>query len=277
MSALALAGVESVVVGAIGGGTTALVRRAATVRHADQDRSGSSWRAQGGFPSLWIQAVCGLGAGAIVWAITTWPVAGLWAAAGGAAVPVLVRRDRERGAATARLDAWATWVGLIAGQLAGQASLAEAVLAACRRAPGALSGELAPLLAAVEHLPLDEALRAWGAGEDGSAELRQVSLVLSLAAGGAGGHVSQVLSQLGGQLRARAASARRVERERRRTRLAGRAAAGVAVTWVLLGSRFDTSLFGVYSHPGGQALLGVLLGVLAAGLWGLARLDRGLA
>jgi len=271
MTGLALAGAESVVVGVIGGGTTALVRR------IEQDRVSGVQHSRAVLPVVWLRALLGLGAGVAVWAITSWPVAGLWAAAGGAAIPILVRRDRERAAATARMDAWATWVGLIAGQLAGQASLAEAVLAACRRAPAALGPELDPLTSALERLPLDEALSGWGAGDGASAELRQVSLVLSLAAAGAGGHVSQVLSQLGAQLRARAASARRVERERRRTRLAGRAAAAVAVVWVLLGARFDASLFGVYSTAGGQALLGVLLGVLAAGLWGLARLDRGLA
>ncbi len=46
---------------------------------------------------------------------------------------------------------------------------------------------------------------------------------------------------------------------------------------MLAGARLDSSLFGVYSHPAGQLLLAGLLGVVAAGLWGLARLDRSLA
>jgi len=46
---------------------------------------------------------------------------------------------------------------------------------------------------------------------------------------------------------------------------------------MLAGARLDASLFGVYGDLGGQVLLAALLGVVAAGLWGLARLDRGLA
>ncbi len=241
------------------------------------ERPGSDQRERRGPPVSALQAAVAVVAGALAWAATGWPVAGAWAAIGGWAGPIVVRRDRARVAETARLDAWATWVGLIGGQLAAQASLAEALLGACHRAPAALAADVGPLGDALAVVPLDEALAGWSAERASSAELRQVALVLSLAASGAGGHVSQILGQLGAQLRARAASARRVERERRRTRLAGRAAAGVAALWMLAGARLDASLFGVYGDLGGQVLLAALLGVVAAGLWGLARLDRGLA
>ena len=55
------------------------------------------------------------------------------------------------------------------------------------------------------------------------------------------------------------------------------AAAGVALVWLVAGSRLDTSLFRVYAGPTGQVLLAVMLGIVAAGLAGLARLDKGLA
>jgi len=246
-------------------------------RRGEENQGGrTAPRPARGGPSL-AHAAGAVAAGVLAWAATGWAVAGLWAAVGGWAAPGLLRRDRQRAAETERLDAWATWVGLIAGQLSGQASLAEALQAACRRAPGALGPDIAPLAEALAVLPLDEALATWAPPGAGSSELRQVGLVLSLAATGAGGHVSSVLGTLGAQLRARAASARRVERERRRTRLAGRAAAGVAGLWILAGARLDASLFGAYSSAGGQVLLAVLLGVVAAGLWGLARLDRNLA
>ena len=269
MTALAFVIGEAAVVGVVGAGATLVVDRAqrrerrATVATELGRRS----------LQLGVAVVAGLS----VWALTSWPAAGAWAAIGGWAAPAMLSRDRARAAEAVRLDAWATWVGLIAGQLASQASLAEGLLGACRRAPRVLGAELAPLQASLERLPLDEALASWSSTGAASAELDQVGLVLSLAASGAGGHVTQVLSQLGAELRARASSARRIERERRRTRLAGRAAAGVACAWMLAGARFDRSLFSVYAHPAGQALIAVIIGVLAAGLWGLARLDRGIA
>jgi hypothetical protein len=258
---------EAIVIALLAGGAMAAAQRVAQGSSPDHARTP---------PVSPTQVVLAVIAGLLAWAATGWPVAGAWAAIGGWAGPILVRRDRVRAAETARLDGWATWVGLIGGQLAGQASLAESLLGACQRAPAVLAADVRPLGDALAVVPLDEALSAWGADRAESAELRQVALVLGLAAAGAGGHVSQVLAQLGGQLRARAASARRVERERRRIRLAGRAAAGVAAAWMLAGARLDHSLFGVYSDPAGQILLAVLLGVVAAGLWGLARLDRGL-
>jgi hypothetical protein len=269
MTPVGLVVAEAVVVGVLGGGGVAFAERLA------RRREGATFAGQAGPRAA--QVAAAVLAGLAVWAATSWPAAGAWAALGGWAVPSLLRRDRARAAEAVRLDAWATWVGLIAGQLASQASLAEALLAACRRAPAVLGADLAPLRSNLGRLPLDEALTAWSATSAASAELDQVGLVLSLAAAGAGGHVAQVLSQLGTELRARASSARRIERERRRTRLAGRAAAGVAGAWMLAGARFDRSLFSVYAHPAGQLLLAGVIGILAAGLWGLARLDRGIA
>src|SRR5206468_1887885 len=90
----------------------------------------------------------------------------------------------------------------------------------------------------------------------------QTAQLDGLATAGAGGQIGDVLTQLAVQLRARAASARRVERERRRTRLAGRAAAAVAAGWMIAGSRVNGSLFGVYATGPGQMLLAALIGVV---------------
>ena len=270
MSTVALAGVEAIATGAVAGGGAALWERAGR-RVRAQEQSGSD------SPSLATRAALAVALGLVGWAATGWPVAGAWAGLGGWALPALRRTDRSRAGVADRLDAWASWVGLITGQLAAQASLAEALLGACQRSPAALTEEIAPLRAELSHLPLDEAIATWAVAGSASTELRQVAMVLSLAAAGSGGRVVEVLGGLGSQLRARAASARRIERERRRTRVAGRASAGVAVVWLVLGARFDSSLFGVYRGLVGQCLLGLLLGMVAAGLWGLARLDRGLA
>jgi len=270
MSALALAGVEAAATGAVAAGTTALVDRVRARPRAEHQPATDN-------PPIALRlGVAGLCA-VLAWAATGWPAAGMWAAIGGWAIPGVRRSDRARSGAAARLDAWASWVGLITGQLAAQASLAEALLGACERAPGFLVDEVAPLSDALARFPLDEALAAWAVEGSASTELRQVAMVLSLAAAGSGGRVVEVLGTLGAQLRARAASTRRIARERRRTRLAGRAAAGVAIAWLVLGARLDASLFTVYRSPGGQVVLGGLLGIMAAGLWGLARLDRGLS
>ena len=270
MTALALAGTEAALTGALAAGTTALVERIGT-RHRAEPRTPTD------APSIALRLATGVLCAAVAWVATGWPAAGVWAALAGWAIPGIRQSDRARTGAAARLDAWASWVGLITGQLAAQASLAEALLGACERAPGSLVEETAPLANALAHLPLDEALAAWAVEGSASTELRQVAMVLSLAAAGSGGRVVEVLGSLGAQIRARAASARRIERERRRTRVAGRAAAGVAVVWLVLGSRFDASLFDVYRSGAGQVLLFGLLGIIAAGLWGLTRLDRGLA
>ncbi len=268
MTTLGLSAGEAAVTGALAAGiTTALSRGRSALA-----------KPTGPAPGISVARVgLALGAGLVLWAATGWVAAGLWGAVGGWAAPALRARDRQRAGETTRLDAWASWVGLVQGQLAGQASLAEALAGACHRAPLALADEVGPLGEALAGAPLDEALASWAVAGSGSAELRQVAMVLQLAAAGSGGHLGQVLAQLGAQLRARAASARRIERERRRTRLAGRAAAGVALVWLVAGSRLDTSLFRVYAGPTGQVLLSVMLGIVAAGLAGLARLDKGLA
>lgn len=265
MSGLTTIAVEAVATGVVAGMAAAAAAPSTAARFR---ASGSQYGAQ---------AVTAIAAGLLGWVITGWVAAGAWAAIGGWSVPELIRRDRRRAQQTDELDAWATWIALISGQLAGQASLAEAVVIACQRAPAALVQEITPLAEALVRLPLDEALNAWVATHAESEELRQVGLVLGLAASGSGGHVGDVLAQLGSQLRGRAASARRIERERRRVRVAGRAAACVAIAWVVLGARFDASLFGVYDSLAGQLLLAALLGLVAGGLWGLTRLDRGMA
>lgn len=210
----------------------------------------------------------------VVGYVTHWPAAAVWAAVGAWVAVGWRAQDRARATAVTILDAQATWAGLVRGQLATGRGLAPALLSACDRAPAVLAPDMAALKTQLLARPTAEAVRAWSAQGVGDAEGRQVACVLEMATAGRGGSVADLLGQLADQLRARATAARRIERERRRIRLAARVIIALTLAWVLGGARFDHQLFGFYDGLSGQVALALVLGFMAIGIRGLARLDR---
>jgi hypothetical protein len=261
---------EALVLGGLTYGALELPRRAerARVVALGPRSSGRSSLRAGLLGALVGALVLGLGTG--------WIAGACWGAVGGWAAVVLGRRDRALKARIERLDARASWVGLVRGQVVGGRALAEALANATDGAPAAIASECAVLRAVPPGTPTAEALSTWRERLD-DPDAIQLATVMALAASGAAAKLSLVLGQLARQLRARAASERRVERERHRLRIAGRIVAGVSVVLLIGGARLDHRLFGFYGSPAGQVALTAVLGVQALGLWLLARIDKGVA
>lgn len=259
-------------VGAMASGAMALVARAAQTPLREMRRNGAV------APSRGPQVLAAAGAAIVVGVVTGWPAAGAWAAVGAWFGVAWFRGDRARVASVVVLDARASWAGLVRAQLLSGKSLDVALESACDRAPAILAHDMAILRAEMRARPTAEAVQAWaGCSAADDAEARQTACVLMLASSRRGGPVAELMGTLTTQLRAKAASARRIERDRRRYRLAARVIIGLTVAWAMAGARLDAQLFSVYDGLRGQVLLALVLGVLALGVRAMARSDRSLA
>jgi hypothetical protein len=271
LSPLVLDGLKALGVGLAGVGALALASRPA--------HGASPAKAQDptGNPRT-TQILVAAGAAVVVGLVSGWVVAGAWAGLGGWAAVSWVRGDRARARSVALLDARASWAGLVRGLLLSGKSLDVALERACDRAPAILQADMAILRGQMRARPTAEAVQAWAARSAADdAEARQTACVLMLASSSQAGGVADLMGMLTAQLRAKAATARRIERDRRRYRTAARVIIGLTVAWVLAGSRLDAQLFAVYGGLRGQVLLAVVLGVLALGIRAMARSDQALA
>lgn len=271
---LILDGIDALGVGLLGGGTTWAINASRRVPAASDPLVRTTTTTAGSARRVYVLAA--VVTGMVIGLASGWPVAGCWGAVAGWGAVGLHDRDRAGKRSVERLDGRASWVGLVRGQLVGRSSLALALRQSTERAPAVVADECAALRSALVGVPAVDALAKWREVLVGDADAQQVATVMLLAAQ-KGAAPAQVLDQLAGQLRSRAASARRIERERRRVRLAGRCVALITVVWILAGARLDHRLFGFYSGFGGQVLLAAIIGVEALGLWSMARVDRHLA
>lgn len=274
MSVLLVSGAEALATGGAAGGAAALAgrrphRSIVSVAPAAPPRSGVAVA-----PAR--RLAIALVAAATAWLVSGWIAAGVWAGIGGWSLPALAGQASRRTHDVDALDAWASWVDLFRGSLAGQASVAGALLIACERAPEGIRSATDALREAMGRQSLPQALDWWARNCLERPELRQVAMLVQLAGSGEGGETVAVLGQLSSQLRQRAASARRIERDRHRVRVSARATVGVEIVWILGAARFAHGTFAFYDSVAGQVILGALLGVIALGVWLFARLDRSL-
>jgi Flp pilus assembly protein TadB len=236
----------------------------------------ASGTATSGPPGLLVARVAGgLAVGIVVWAVTSWPVAGLGAAAGAAAGASLLGGRRQRDDSVARTEAIAVWVEMIRDTMAGAKGLEEALIASARVAPKAIEAETRRFAGRLEHTSLQEALRALGEDLDHpSADLVIVGLAHGADMERATGDLGELLSRLAESIRGDVRMRVRVEVGRARIRTSAKIVVGWTLATAVLLYVFDRDLLAGYGTLGGQLWLAVVFSVWAVAGLMIRRLGR---
>jgi len=212
-------------------------------------------------------------AGLVVLVATGWLVAGV-----GAVLLVLSWRGMSGAAgeraATARLEALATWTESLRDTIAGAVGLEQAIPASLRAAAPSLRE---PLTAMVERLhtrvPMPEALRRFADDlADPGADLIVAALIINAGLRGPG--LRDLLGALSRSVRDELDVRRKVTAQRRSTRRGAQIVVGISVGLALGLALFNHAYVQVYDSVTGQLVLGVVTGLYAAGIVWMRALAR---
>ena len=212
-------------------------------------------------------------AGLVVLVATGWLVAGV-----GAVLLVLSWRGMSGAAgeraATARLEALATWPESLRDTIAGAVGLEQAIPASLRAAAPSLRE---PLTAMVERLhtrmPMPEALRRFADDlADPGADLIVAALIINAGLRGPG--LRDLLGALSRSVREELDVRRKVTAQRRSTRRGAQIVVGISVGLALGLALFNHAYVQVYDSVTGQLVLGVVTGLYAAGIVWMRALAR---
>ena len=212
-------------------------------------------------------------AGVGVLVATGWLVAGV-----GAVLLVLSWRGMSGAAgeraATARLEALATWTESLRDTIAGAVGLEQAIPASLRAAAPSLRE---PLTAMVERLhtrvPMPEALRRFADDlADPGADLIVAALIINAGLRGPG--LRDLLGALSRSVREELDVRRKVTAQRRSTRRGAQIVVGISVGLALGLAVFNHAYVQVYDSVTGQLVLGVVTGLYAAGIVWMRALAR---
>ena len=212
-------------------------------------------------------------AGLVVLVATGWQVAGV-----GAVLLVLSWRGMSGAAgeraATARLEALATWTESLRDTIAGAVGLEQAIPASLRAAAPSLRE---PLTAMVERLhtrvPMPEALRRFADDlADPGADLIVAALIINAGLRGPG--LRDLLGALSRSVREELDVRRKVTAQRRSTRRGAQIVVGISVGLALGLAVFNHAYVQVYDSVTGQLVLGVVTGLYAAGIVWMRALAR---
>jgi hypothetical protein len=229
------------------------------------------WRPAAGHAG-WRIAVAA-GAAVVVGAATRWPVGAILAGLAGWAVPGLWAGRGAEAAATARIEAIATWTEMLRDTLAGAAGLEQAITATAPVAPVAIRAEVARLAARAERDRLASALRAFAEDlADPTADLVVAALLLAVE------HRARRLADLLGSL---AAAARdhagmrlRVQAGRARTRTTVRVVVGATLSMAAGLALADRGYLAPYDSAAGQLVLAGVGAIFTAAFVWLSRMAR---
>ncbi len=204
--------------------------------------------------------------GAVVLAVTGWPVAAAAAFILVVAGPRLLdgRQSREDG--IARTQAIATWTESIRDNMAGAAGLEQALVATATVAPAPISAEVRRFVHRIDDLPLAEALARLGDDiNHPSADL--VVAALTNAVRMESRELGPLLTRLAESIRGDVRMRLRVEVGRARIRTSARIVTAVTVFVVGFLYLFSRPLLDVYDSPIGQLWLLLILAIFVGGAW----------
>ncbi|MBX9243808.1 type II secretion system F family protein [Actinotalea ferrariae] len=204
-----------------------------------------------------------LSAGAIVWALSPWPVAAALTVTTVVGLPILLATSSAAQARITRVEAIEEWTRRLSDVLTTGAGLEQAITTTARSCPAPLRTEVGALVARLAaRWPTDRALRAFATDlHDPAGDL--VVAALMLAAHRRGPGLASVLAGVAGSVGEDVAARRRIEAERARPRTTAK-----AVTVITLGMVAVGAVNGSYLTPYGEPLGQVVLAVIAAAFIG---------
>lgn len=212
------------------------------------------------------------GAGALVWLISSWPVAGIAVAAAGAFLPWLFGAGKLATQRIERLEALEDWLRGLADVLrAGNAGLVGALQGSAHDVPPAISAEVTTLGQRLRTWNVDDALLRFA--DDIDDQIGDVAAAGLCVAHRQGTGTAELLTTLARQIAADVAARRDAEAERARRRSAARILLGLwTVMFVGFAAFGSDSYTAVYSSVGGQLVLALVLGVVGLAVVWLRRL-----
>lgn len=198
-------------------------------------------------------------AGAVVWAVTGWPVAGAIAAVAVLGLPVLLGTGRVAAARIDRVEAIEEWARRLGDVLLTGVGLEQAITTTARTVPAPIATEVRALDARLDaRWSTEDALRAYADDLDCQAgDLLVAALLLGVRRRGPG--LAKVLGSVADTLAEEVAVARRIEAERAKPRTTAR-----AVTFITLGVAAAGLANPAYLAPYGDGLGQVVLAAIAA-------------
>jgi Flp pilus assembly protein TadB len=219
------------------------------------------------------QAIYGLGAGVLALILTRWPVAALAAGALVMFWPALFGGAAAEKAAIARLEGLAAWIESLRDTIAGAVGLEQAIPATTYAAAPSIKSQLRVMVDRLRvRVPMPVALQRFADElDDPSADLVVAALILNSKLRGPG--LRQVLTSLADAARAELDMRQRVFAGRSSTRRSVQIVAGFSLLFVLGLSVLNRDYVAPYATFEGQLVLGVVVGVFAAGFLWMRRLS----
>ncbi|GAB3362582.1 type II secretion system F family protein [Amycolatopsis echigonensis] len=213
-----------------------------------------------------------VGAGGVLWLVSGWPVVGVGGAAAVIFLPWLVSAGRVSAARIARLEAIETWLRRLADLLGpGHIGLTSAIQASVREAPPEIASEVRTLAQRLRFWEFRPALL--GFADDLDDRVGDIAVAGLCVAHHYGAGAAELLTTLARQVSDEVRARRTAEVDRSRRRSTARVLLGI---WALMFLGFallgGTTYTGVYNTVGGQAVLAVVLGLVAAAVVWLHRL-----
>jgi Flp pilus assembly protein TadB len=204
-----------------------------------------------------------VGAGAVAWLLTGWPVAGLILALTVWGLPIVLSTSRVAAAGIDRVEALEEWTRRLSDVLVVGVGLEQAITATVRTCPAPIESEVSALAARIAaRWPTEDALRAFADDlDDATGDLIAASLILGARRRGPG--LARVLVAIADAVAEEVAMRRKVEAERAKPRATAR-----AVTLITLGVVAVGALNGTYLAPYGTPLGQLVLAMITLGFVG---------
>ncbi len=212
-----------------------------------------------------------LGAAAVVYAVTRWPVGAVAGAVFGFTAPTLLGARARRRREVERIEAVARWAEQLRDTMSAAAGLHEAIGVTARVAPLPIRTEVQELAARLRQEPLPDALRRF-ASQLACPAGDQVAVALILASERHGARLSDVLSRVAAASRAEASLRLRIEAQRARTYSQARLVSGVIGAVVAAYVVLNRAYLAPFSTPAGQVVLALVCTLWFGSFWALVRL-----
>lgn len=228
-------------------------------------KGGTRWRATTTW-SRWRGPVA-LGAAAMAWLLSGWPVAGLIVALAIWGLPVLLSTSRDVARAIDRIEAVEEWSRRLGDVLVVGVGLEQAITATVRICPEPVRPEVSALSARLTaRWPTESALRAFADDlDDATGDLIAATLILGARRRGPG--LARVMAAVADSVAEEVAMRRKVEAERAKPRATARAVTLITLGVVAIGALNGTYLAPYRTTLGQLVLAAITLGFVGALAW----------